>query len=82
MAFPYTYPWPQRPDGLIEEAFAELGKRWVPILNAYRDNGVTIGFKIHPGEDVFDGVTYEMFVDATHNHDCALINYDPSHFLL
>ena len=82
LAFPYLYPWPQRPEGLIEEAFAELGRRWVPILNEYRDNGVTIGFEIHPGEDVFDGATYEMFVDATQNHDCALINYDPSHFLL
>ena len=79
---PDLYPWPQRPDGLIEEAFAELGRRWVPILNEYRDNGVTIGYEIHPGEDVFDGATYEMFVDATQNHDCALINYDPSHFLL
>ena len=82
LAFPYLYPWPQRPDGLIEEAFAELGRRWVPILNEYRDNGVTIGYEIHPGEDVFDGATYEMFVDATQNHECALINYDPSHFLL
>ena len=26
LAFPYLYPWPQRPAGLIEEAFAELGK--------------------------------------------------------
>ena len=82
LAFPYLYPWPQRPNGLIEQAFTELGKRWLPILNEYRNNGVTIGFEIHPGEDVFDGVTYEMFVDATQNHECALINYDPSHFLL
>jgi len=82
LAFPYLYPWPQRPEGLIEQAFTELGKRWIPILNEYRDNGVSIGFEIHPGEDVFDGATYEMFVEATQNHGCALINYDPSHFLL
>jgi sugar phosphate isomerase/epimerase len=82
LAFPYLYPWPQRPPGLIEEAFAELGRRWKPILDAYEDAGVDVGFEIHPGEDVFDGATYEMFVDATGGHGRALINYDPSHFLL
>lgn len=82
LAFPYMYPWPQRPDGLIEEAFAELGRRWVPILDHYTDNGVDIGYEIHPGEDVFDGATFEMFVDACGGHEAAMINYDPSHFLL
>ncbi|MEL6700706.1 MAG: sugar phosphate isomerase/epimerase, partial [Pseudomonadota bacterium] len=82
LAFPYLYPWPQRPEGLIEEAFAELGRRWTPILDHYAENGQTIGYEIHPGEDVFDGATYEMFVDACGGHDAALINYDPSHFLL
>ena len=64
LAFPYLYPWPQRPAGMIDEAFAELGRRWKPILDAYDDAGVDIGFEIHPGEDVFDGVTFEMFLDA------------------
>ncbi len=82
LAFPFLYPWPQRPEGLIEEAFAELGRRWTPILNHYQDNGVDIGYEIHPGEDVFDGATFEMFVDACGGHPAAMINYDPSHFLL
>ena len=37
LAFPYLYPWPQRPDLLIDEAFAELARRWKPILDAYED---------------------------------------------
>lgn len=82
LAFPYLYPWPQRPAGLIEDAFAELGRRWKPILDVYEDNGVDLGFEIHPGEDVFDGATFEMFVDAVGGHSRAQINYDPSHFLL
>lgn len=82
LAFPYLYPWPQRPDGLIEEAFAELARRWVPIFDHYKDNGVDIGFELHPGEDVFDGATWEMFLDACGGHPAAMINYDPSHFLL
>ena len=82
LAFPFLYPWPQRPAGLIEEAFAELGRRWTPILDHYKDNGQDIGFEIHPGEDVFDGATFEMFVDACGGHEAAMINYDPSHVLL
>lgn len=82
LAFPYLYPWPQRPAGLIEEAFAELARRWTPILNAYDEQGVDIGYEIHPGEDVFDGATWEMFQAAVKDHPRARINYDPSHFLL
>lgn len=82
LAFPYLYPWPQRPAGLIEEAFSELGKRWKPILDAYEDAGVDLCYEIHPGEDVFDGVTFEMFLDAVGGHKRCNINYDPSHFLL
>ncbi|MBL4598646.1 MAG: sugar phosphate isomerase/epimerase [Rhizobiaceae bacterium] len=82
LAFPYLYPWPQRPAGLIEEAFAELGRRWTPILNAFEDAGVDIAYEIHPGEDVFDGVTYEMFLAEVKGHSRARILYDPSHFVL
>ncbi|WP_127520067.1 sugar phosphate isomerase/epimerase [Mesorhizobium sp. Z1-4] len=82
LAFPYLYPWPQRPAGLIEEAFAELAKRWKPILDIYEDNGVDYAYEIHPGEDVFDGATFELFLDALGGHKRCMINYDPSHFVL
>ena len=82
LAFPYLYPWPQRPAGLIEEAFTELAKRWRPILDAYDEQGVDVGYEIHPGEDVFDGATFEMFLEELDNHPRCMINYDPSHFLL
>jgi len=82
LAFPYLYPWPQRPEGLIEEAFAELGRRWRPILDACDGEGIDLAFEIHPGEDVFDGATWEMFLDAVDGHRRAGILYDPSHFLL
>ena len=82
LAFPYLYPWPQRPAGMIEEAFAELGRRWSPILDAYDEAGVDLCYEIHPGEDVFDGATFEMFLEAVNGHKRCNINYDPSHFLL
>lgn len=82
LAFPYLYPWPQRPEGLIDEAFTELARRWKPIFDLYEDHGVDIAFELHPGEDLFDGATFEMFLQKVGNHNRCKINYDPSHFLL
>ena len=76
------YPWPQRPEGLIHEAFFELVARWMPILNFARENGITIGYELHPGSDLFDGATYELFLEMAGNHEAACITYDPSHLLL
>ncbi|WP_293853456.1 sugar phosphate isomerase/epimerase [uncultured Alsobacter sp.] len=82
LAWPYVYPWPQRPEGLIDAAFDELARRWKPILNAYDEVGVDVCYEIHPGEDVFDGATFEMFLAKLRNHPRCCINYDPSHFVL
>jgi sugar phosphate isomerase/epimerase len=82
LAWPFFYPWPQRPQGLIDEAFAELATRWLPILRAFDDSGVDLCFELHPGEDLHDGVTFERFLAATNQHPRARILYDPSHFVL
>ena len=82
LAWPYLYPWPQRPAGLVEEAFAELARRWLPILDAFDAAGVDLCFEIHPGEDLHDGATWERFLDAVGGHPRACILYDPSHFVL
>jgi sugar phosphate isomerase/epimerase len=76
------YPWPQRPQGLVELGFKELARRWLPILNVAEDYGIDLAFEIHPGEDLHDGVTFERFLAATGNHPRAKILYDPSHFVL
>jgi sugar phosphate isomerase/epimerase len=82
LAWPYLYPWPQRPAGLIDEAFAELGRRWRPVLDAFDAAGVDVAYEIHPGEDLHDGVTFERFLAAVGSHARANILYDPSHFVL
>ena len=81
-AWPFLYPFPQRPAGLIDSAFDELAKRWKPIFDYCEDQGVDIGFELHPSEDVFDGATFEMFLEKVGNHPRCGINYDPSHFVL
>ena len=77
-----VYPWPQRPTGLVEAGFAELARRWRPILDAFDDCGVDVCFEIHPGEDLHDGATFERFLDAVGGHSRANILFDPSHLLL
>jgi len=77
-----VYPWPQRPAGLVESGFRELGDRWLPILNAFDEAGVDVCYELHPGEDLHDGITFEKFLEAVGDHPRANILYDPSHFAL
>jgi len=82
LIWPYVYPWPQRPARLVDEGFKELAHRWVPILNAFDEAGVRVGYEVHPNEDLHDGISFERFLEHTGNHKQVAINYDPSHFIL
>jgi sugar phosphate isomerase/epimerase len=77
-----VYPWPQRPAGLVDEGFTELAKRWTPILNEFDNCGVDLCYEVHAGEDLCDGISYEMFLDKVKQHPRACLLYDPSHFVL
>lgn len=82
LLWPYMYPWPQRPAGLVEMGFDALAERWKPILEVFDHYGVDLCYEIHPGEDLHDGVTFERFLEATGNHQRVNMLYDPSHFVL
>ncbi|TDV91160.1 sugar phosphate isomerase/epimerase [Halomonas alkaliantarctica] len=82
LAWPFIYPWPQRPAGLVEAAFDELANRWRPILDAFDEAGVNLCYEIHPGEDLHDGITFEMFLERVGYHPRCHILYDPSHLIL
>jgi sugar phosphate isomerase/epimerase len=82
LAWPYLYPWPQRPAGLVEAAFDELAKRWRPILDTFDQAGVDLAYEIHPGEDLHDGASFELFLDRLGGHPRCNLLFDPSHFIL
>lgn len=82
LLWPTVYPWPQRPIGLVDDGFSEMGKRWKPILNVFCEQGVDLCYELHPGEDLHDGLSFERFLEAVDNHERANILYDPSHFLI
>jgi sugar phosphate isomerase/epimerase len=82
LLWPTVYPWPQRPAGLVDTGFKELANRWLPILNVFDENGVDVCYEIHPGEDLHDGISYQMFLEKVNDHPRACLLYDPSHFVL
>jgi sugar phosphate isomerase/epimerase len=82
LAWPYLYPYPQWPEGLIDEAFTELATRWRPILDHFDAHGIDACFEIHPVEDTHDGHSWEMLLDKLDGHPRANIMFDPSHFVL
>lgn len=82
LLWPMLYPWPPTPAGLIADGFAELGRRWRPILDDYDAAGVDLCYEIHPGEDLHDGATFERFLKTVDHHARAKILYDPSHLHL
>ncbi|MNC49008.1 Inosose dehydratase [compost metagenome] len=51
-------------------------------MNACDEQDVNLCYEIHPGEDLHDGITFEMFLERTHNHPRCNILFDPSHFVL
>lgn len=81
-AWPYLFPFPQRPAGLIETAFEELARRWRPILDACDEQGVNLCYEIHPSEDLHDGTSFEHFHELVGQHERCKILFDPSHFVL
>lgn len=82
LMWPYFYPWPQRPAGLVEEGFKELARRWRPILEVFDEEGIDLCFEVHAGEDLHDGASFERFLEAVDHHPRANLLYDPSHFIL
>ena len=80
--WPYFYAWPQRPAGFVDKAFAQLAKKWQPILDHFDNCDVDACYEIHPGEDLHDGISFERFYEATGKHNRVKMLYDPSHFIL
>lgn len=82
LAWPYLFPFPQRPEGLIDTAFDELARRWLPVLNACDEQGINLCYEIHPSEDLHDGVTFERFLERVGHHPRCRVLFDPSHMVL
>ena len=73
----YAFP-PVSPD-MIEAGYADFGKRWKPILDGLKAEGVKFALEVHPTEIAFDIASAERAVEAVGGHEAFGFNYDPSH---
>ncbi len=76
------YPYPQWPEGLVEEGFAELAARCRPILDDFDAHGVDLCYEIYPREDLHDGHSWEMCLARVCHPPRACLIYDPGHVVL
>ena len=73
------YSFPPTPDGMIEEGYADFGRRWTPILDVFQEVGVKFALEVHPTEIAFDIASAERAIAAVKGHSAFGFNYDPSH---
>jgi sugar phosphate isomerase/epimerase len=73
----YSFP-PVSPDA-IEGGFKDFAKRFGPILDAFKAEGVKFALEVHPTEIAFDIASAVRAIEAVKGHECFGFNYDPSH---
>ena len=74
------YSFPPVPKDMIEAGFSDFAKRWVPILDRFKELGIRYGLEVHPTEIAFDIASAEKALAALDHHPAFGFNYDPSHF--
>lgn len=73
------YAFPPTSMEMIDVGFADFGKRFKPILDAFAKEKVKFALEVHPTEIAFDIPTAERAIEAVDGHPAFGFNYDPSH---
>ncbi len=73
------YSFPPTPQEMIDEGFADFGRRFTPIMDEFKKLGIRFGLEVHPTEIAFDIASTELAIDALDGHPAFGFNYDPSH---
>ncbi len=74
----YSFP-PVSPDA-IRAGYEDFAKRWIPILDAFKAEGVRFALEVHPTEIAFDIASAQRAIEVVKGHEAFGFNYDPSHF--
>ncbi len=75
----YLYSFPPVSPDMIQAGYDDFAKRWTPILDAFRAEGVKFALEVHPTEIAFDIASAQRAVEAVNGHESFGFNYDPSH---
>jgi sugar phosphate isomerase/epimerase len=76
----YVYSFPPVSPDMIQAGYDDFAKRFIPILDAFKDEGVKFALEVHPTEIAFDIASAQRALEAVKNHKNFGFNYDPSHF--
>ena len=75
----YFFPPTSQAD--IDAGYADFAKRWLPILDVFKAEGIKFGLEVHPTEIAYDIVTTARALKAIDYHPSFGINFDPSHLI-
>jgi sugar phosphate isomerase/epimerase len=75
-----NYSFPPVTHEMIDEGYTDFAKRWIPILDKYRELGIRFALEVHPTEIAFDIASAKRTLKSINNHPNFGFNYDPSHF--
>ena len=75
----YLYSFPPVSPDTIQAGYDDFAKRWTPILDAFRAEGVKFALEVHPTEIAFDIASAQRAIEAVNGHESFGFNYDPSH---
>ncbi len=75
----YFFPPTSQAD--IDAGYEDFSRRWTPILDAFKKEGVYFGLEVHPTEIAYDIITTHRALAAVNNHPSFGFNFDPSHFI-
>jgi len=73
----YSFP-PASPE-MIKAGYDDFAKRFTPILDAFKAEGIKFALEVHPTEIAFDIASAQRAVEAVKGHEAFGFNYDPSH---
>jgi len=75
----YFFPPTSQAD--IDAGYKDFADRWLPILEAFKTEGVKFALEVHPTEIAYDIVTARRALNAIDSHPNFGFNFDPSHFI-
>ncbi|AEG91812.1 sugar phosphate isomerase/epimerase family protein [Ramlibacter tataouinensis] len=74
-----TYAFPPTSQAYWDQGFADFGRRFAPILQAFDEAGVNFALEVHPTEIAFDIASSQRAIEAVGGHRRFGFNFDPSH---
>ncbi len=73
------YSFPPVSPAMIQAGYDDFAKRFIPILDAFKAEGIRFALEVHPTEIAFDIASAGRAIEAVKGHKCFGFNYDPSH---